>query len=99
MVTLSEVVEHLADPHQFLSTLPGDTLVVSSPSAETDEWHYADHAWAWDLDGYRDLVSNAGWHVVKQEECVGGTNNHGGIVREQRFQAIVARRVYEDDDV
>lgn len=98
MVTLSEVVEHLADPHGFLSTLRGDTLIVSSPSAETDEWHYEDHAWAWDLEGYRDLVTNAGWRVITQDECIGGTNSHGGMVREQRFQAIVARRIYGEDE-
>jgi len=89
----SEVVEHLVDPHGFLRDLPGRYLVISSPSAETDEWHYLHHAWAWDLDGYVELVRGAGWHILDQVECDGGDNFHGGIRRPQRFQAICATRV------
>lgn len=92
IVTASEVVEHLVDPHGFLKRLPGRHLVVSSPSAETDEWHYAHHAWAWDLDGYAELVEGAGWKIVGHVECSGGLNYHGGIERPQRFQAIRAVR-------
>jgi hypothetical protein len=92
MVTASEVLEHLVDPHGFLAKLPGEVLVVSSPSAETDEWHYVHHSWAWDLKGYRALVTGAGWKVVKQIDCDGLVNYHNGIERPQRFQAIAAVR-------
>lgn len=88
----SEVVEHLVDPHGFLAKLPGEYLVISSPSAETDEWHYIHHAWAWDLDGYKTLVTGAGWRIVRHTECDGGLNYHRGIERPQRFQAISAVR-------
>lgn len=92
LIVASEVVEHLVDPHKFLAALPGERLVVSSPSAETGEWHYEHHAWAWDLDGYAQLVTDAGWTVVEQVECSGGVNFHGGSCRPQRFQAISAVR-------
>lgn len=92
LITCNEVVEHLEDPHGFLARLPGKLLVISSPSAETDDWHYADHTWAWDLEGYADLVTGSGWTVVHHEECDGGVNHHGGITRPQRFQAIMGVR-------
>lgn len=92
LITCCEVVEHLARPHEFIRSLPGHLLLLSSPSAETGEWHYEDHTWAWDLEGYADLVAGTGWSVVEHVECDGGVNHHGGVIRPQRFQAIFARR-------
>jgi trans-aconitate methyltransferase len=92
LIVCCEVVEHLARPRQFLRDLPARLLVVSSPSAETGEWHYADHAWAWDVEGYAALLHDAGWDVRRQVECDGGVNWHGGVTRPQRFQAIFATR-------
>lgn len=92
LVTACEVVEHLADPHTFVKKLPGRAMVLSSPSAETDEWHYVHHAWAWDMDGYADLVTGAGWEIVKHVECDAAPNRHQGQVRPQRFQAIACIR-------
>ena len=92
LIIASEVVEHLADPEGFLRGLPGQLLIVSSPSAETGDWHNPIHAWAWDLDGYAALVRRAGWMVVRHAECCGGTNTFGGITGAQRFQAILAAR-------
>ena len=90
LITCCEVLEHLADPHGFLNRMPGNRLVITSPSAETADWHYVHHAWAWDLDGYAALASGAGWHVKMQVECDGGVNHHGGTDLPQRFQAIFA---------
>lgn len=93
IVIVSEVLEHLADPVGFLKGLPdGPMLVASSPSLETGAWHNPIHSWAWDLDGYRDLLERSGWRVLYQAECDGGTNTFGGVTGPQRFQAIVGAR-------
>jgi len=91
LITCCEVVEHLAHPHDFIKMLPHDRmLVLSSPSAETDEWHYVHHAWAWDMEGYAKMVEGAGWKVILHRECEGSSANHCGINGPQRFQAIFA---------
>ena len=92
LVTCCEVLEHLADPHEFLKSLPGALLILTSPSAESAWWHYEHHAWAWDTEGYAALVTGAGWEVAAHAECDGGTNHHGDVTRPQRFQAVLAIR-------
>lgn len=92
LVVATEVVEHLLDPVAFIAALPGARIVLSSPSAETDEWHYEHHAWAWDVDGYRELVERSGWVMHRHVECDAEPNGHNGQVRPQRFQAIAAIR-------
>jgi SAM-dependent methyltransferase len=76
VIVCTEVVEHLADPHAWLRRLAAVTgarfVVLSSPSTETDEWHYEAHAWAWDLAGYRELVEGAGFTVHEQRDCPAG---------------------------
>lgn len=83
IVTATEVLEHLADPHGLVKRLwssPGvKELVVSSPYTETDVSHDECHAWAWDEDGYRALIEGAGWKVARHE-----TTSY--------FQVILARR-------
>jgi len=90
LITCCEVLEHLADPHGFLRTLPGRLLVLTSPAAETGDWHYEHHAWAWDMPGYRAMVTGAGWDVQHSIRCDGGMNTFGGIRRAQSFQAVLA---------
>jgi predicted TPR repeat methyltransferase len=90
LITASEVVEHLVDPHGFIAGLPGRALILSSPSAEDGGWHYEHHSWAWDMDGYAALVAGAGWTIVQHIECDAPDNFHGGVQRPQRFQAIAA---------
>lgn len=92
VVTMSEVLEHMADPHGFLAHLPASKLIASSPSSETGDWHYMHHAWAWDEAGYRALLEGAGWTVREQRTCYGGINVHGNRPGEQHFQAIYAER-------
>lgn len=93
LVTCCEVVEHLARPREFLRSLSARLLVLSSPSLETDQWHYVDHVWAWDIAGYAALVRDARWHIEQHVDCDGGVNNHGGAERRQRFQAVFAMRL------
>jgi trans-aconitate methyltransferase len=76
LVVCTEVVEHLLDPHAWLARLADvigwRTLVLSSPSTETGDWHYEAHAWAWDPDGYRALAEGAGLEVLEQRDCPAG---------------------------
>jgi hypothetical protein len=94
VVTATEVVEHLVDPHTFLRHLPGKYLITTSPSAETDVWHYEHHAWAWDMPGYIKLVEDAGWSIIRHYETWSEkTYDHNtGHFQQLRFQAIVAQR-------
>jgi hypothetical protein len=92
VTVMTEVLEHLLDPHSFLKRVESPYLVASSPSAETDEWHYEHHAWAWDVAGYRVLLEDAGWHVLELLERDATPAVHCGQLRPQRFQVIAARR-------
>ena len=92
IVVMSEVLEHLVDPHGLLRAIPATKIVASSPSSETADWHYVHHAWAWDMDGYRELFEGAGWHVVDQRQVLGGIAKHCDREAELWFQALVAVR-------
>jgi len=65
----TEVLEHLADPHDAVSWIAGmsDYLVASSPWTENDVSHDACHAWAWDQEGYRALLEGGGFEVIRHE--------------------------------
>lgn len=66
----SEVIEHLPDPHSFVRWVAASGarfFVATSPYTETPESHYAFHLWAWDQVGYRKLLEDAGWVVLRQE--------------------------------
>jgi Predicted methyltransferase (contains TPR repeat) len=89
LIVMSEVLEHLVDPHGWLVTLPACTLVASTPSSETDQWHYIHHAWAWDEAGFAQMIADVGFRVLDQRTVFGGINEHDGP-GEQWFQAIAA---------
>jgi hypothetical protein len=56
------MLEHLLDPHTLLRAIPpGSILIASSPYTETGDQHYEFHAWAWDMVGYRALMTGCGW--------------------------------------
>lgn len=80
LVIITEMLEHLADPHGFLASLPRPKVILaSSPGRETkDGRHDHTHVWAWDEDGYRTMFEKAGFEVIHQE-MVGN------------FQVLVAR--------
>ena len=62
---MTEVLEHLEDPHGVLKDLPSKYLVASSPFHETGEHHYEFHLWAWDVSGYKKLIEDAGYLVIE----------------------------------
>lgn len=84
VAVMTEVIEHLTAPRDALRWLhdldaqPG-YLVCSSPWTETAESHDACHAWAFDQEGYRNLLENNGWEVLVHD-LVG------------MFQVVLAKR-------
>jgi hypothetical protein len=72
IVVMTEVLEHLADPHGVLQRLGARPavkyLVCSSPWTEHPGSHDECHAWAWDMDGYRALIEQGGFRVRRHVE-------------------------------
>lgn len=66
-IVITEVLEHVTDPHGLLRDLPSKVLIASSPFHETNDAHYEFHNWAWDEEGYAALLRQAGYEVVKHE--------------------------------
>lgn len=71
LAVATEMLEHLVDPHGFVKRIAEHAkwIVASSPWTETDQSFYAYHCWAWDLDGYRALIEQAGFEVVRHEQA------------------------------
>lgn len=69
IAVMTEMVEHLVDPHGFLAGIPDSVraVVASSPDNETPESHYEFHTWGWDMAGYRAMFEAAGFDVVRHE--------------------------------
>lgn len=69
VVVATEMLEHLEDPYTFVRRLYEDTrinvLVASSPHSETVQHHEWNHAWAWDRQGYSDLISQSGFRIAE----------------------------------
>jgi len=68
---LTEVLEHLEEPHLFLKRLHNTDLksiLCSSPWGETDLDFVEGHVWAWDREGYYRMVQDSGWNVVLHED-------------------------------
>lgn len=65
----TEMLEHLVDPHGYVAHLSQhvDYLVASSPAFETAESHYGYHAWAWDVDGYAQMINSHGFTVINHQ--------------------------------
>ena len=65
----TEVMEHLALPYEAVRWIGEHSryIVASSPWIETPEQHDECHCWAWDQAGYRDLIEQGGFRVLRQE--------------------------------
>ena len=70
VTVMTEVLEHLADPHAVLRQVRAGSrfLVCSSPWNEGPNSHCAEHAWAWDLEGYAAMIQAAGWTVMQHQQ-------------------------------
>lgn len=65
---VTEVLEHVSDPHGLVKSLPSKVIIASSPVWETDESHYEFHNWAWDKEGYASLIEQGGYEIILHEE-------------------------------
>lgn len=65
----TEMLEHLIDPHAFVQTVYDNArvIVASSPYTERPGSAYAYHTWAWDPEGYKALMEQAGFRVIQHE--------------------------------
>lgn len=68
IAVVTEVLEHLLDPHAFVSHIADhcSVVVASSPAYENGAHHYPFHTWAWDLAGYAEMFRGAGYAVQEQ---------------------------------
>jgi hypothetical protein len=66
---VTEVLEHVADPFEVVRWIGRRThyIVASSPWDESPDSHDACHAWAFDQDGYRGLLEQGGFEVLRHE--------------------------------
>ena len=71
LAILTEVLEHMVDPHKYLRDLPSKFLLASSPFNENDKSHYEFHLWAWNKEGYDNLVMQAGYSIVNKVYSAG----------------------------
>jgi len=74
LVVMTEVLEHLADPHDVLEWVSENTryIFVSSPADENPDVDQSTdpcHIWAWDWQGYEDLV-NEHFVVLRHERVM-----------------------------
>lgn len=69
LTCVTEVLEHLADPHGAVRWIGEHSrfIVASSPWAETAVSHDECHAWAFDPNGYRELIEQGGFTVVHHQ--------------------------------
>jgi hypothetical protein len=69
ITAVTEVLEHIADPHGAVRWIGEHSpwIVASSPWNETPERHDECHAWAFDHAGYRSLIEQGGYRVLRHE--------------------------------
>lgn len=64
IAVMTEVLEHMKDPHQVVRKLPSQFLIASSPFNENADSHYEFHLWAWDKEGYDALITQGGYTIL-----------------------------------
>jgi 2-polyprenyl-3-methyl-5-hydroxy-6-metoxy-1,4-benzoquinol methylase len=71
IVVMTEVLEHLSNPHNALHRLhhqgKAEYIIASSPHGEHRDSHDACHAWAWDEEGYERIFRETGWSIARHE--------------------------------
>lgn len=69
VAVMTEILEHIARPHEALAAIKSNYIVASSPWGESDRSHDECHAWAWDMAGYRRLVEDAGFVIIDHQKA------------------------------
>lgn len=68
VIVLTEILEHLPDPDRILSFAKEKAryLIASSPEMRPGQVDgNPEHLWQFDREGYRRLLTDAGWEVVQ----------------------------------
>lgn len=67
----TELLEHLVDPHAMVRRIAEHSrvLIASSPWNETPHSHYEYHLWTWDETGYRAVMEQAGFRVIRHRQA------------------------------
>lgn len=70
ITAVTEVLEHLTDPHGAIQWIGKNSrFVVASSPWDEGPWGFDEcHAWAWDMQGYRDLISDGGYRILRHEQ-------------------------------
>lgn len=65
IIVLTEILEHLVDPHGLIKCLGrGRMVVASSPAFEDHQRHYEFHLWAWTGESYAKMFERAGFYII-----------------------------------
>lgn len=70
IVIVTEILEHLVDPHTLLRRIHesgAQYLMASSPYTEFKGSAYELHTWAWDREGYEQMLRDTGWTVLQSD--------------------------------
>lgn len=74
LIIMTEVLEHMVDPHEFIDKVEAEWLIASSP---LNEDHGIDpnsiHLWGWDYEGYKQMFINS----KKWQVWIAGLYQHG----------------------
>lgn len=70
ITVVTEVLEHLTNPQAAVAWIADNSryLVASSPWVENADMHDECHAWAFDPEGYYDLITGAGFKILLHEQ-------------------------------
>lgn len=70
VTVVTEVLEHLTDPHAAVKWIGEHSrfVVASSPWDEYPGRQDPCHAWAFDRDGYRQLIEAGGYRVIQHRD-------------------------------
>jgi hypothetical protein len=82
MIVLTEILEHLVDPDATLrlARQKAGMLVASSPIGDPENGGNIEHLWAWDENGYGEMLKEAGWEeVLRSTVTMPGINGNAQI--------------------